>query len=194
MSRDTADRLPIGSGGRTNVDDGCAGTTATIDDLRSRIAAVERACTGDTDADLTELADAAEATAELRRASTRLDDLEARVAELESATQALRGYVGSIRAVNERVEGRADRALAATRETEGRDGPTRADPERGGPTQADRPGREPQTADREVPPEPNHSRAGSECCGTATQTDPIDRADDPTDDDSPLVDRLRDAL
>lgn len=193
MSRDTSDRLPVESGGRTNSDDGSTGTTVTIDDLRSRIAAVERACTGDTDPDLTDLADAAEATAELRRVSTRLDDLEARVDELESATQALRGYVGSIRAVNERVERRADRALAATRANTGRDGPTRADPDRG-PSPPDRPDREPSTADREVPAEPNPSRAGSECCGTPTQTDPIDRADAPTDDDSPLVERLRDAL
>ncbi|MXR41556.1 hypothetical protein GRX01_09425 [Halobaculum sp. WSA2] len=193
MSRDIADRLPIEDGEGTNTDDGSAATTATADNLRSRIAAVERACTGDTDADLTDLADAAEATAELRRASTRLDDLESRVAELESATQALRGYVGSIRAVNERVERRADRALAATRETEGRDGPTRADPDRES-SPPDLPDQEPSTAAREVPAEPNPSRAESECCGTATQTDPIDRADDPTDDDSPLVERLRDAL
>ena len=88
----------------------------SVEDLRNRIVAVERACTGEADAVLTDLADAAEATAELQRASTRLDELEARVAELESATQALRGYVGSIRAVNERVERRADRALAATQE------------------------------------------------------------------------------
>ncbi len=41
----------------------------------------------------------------------RLDDVENRVAELEAAVQALRGYVGSVRAVNEEVELRADRAL-----------------------------------------------------------------------------------
>lgn len=41
----------------------------------------------------------------------RLDDLETRVAELEAAVQALRGYVGSVRAINEDVERRADRAL-----------------------------------------------------------------------------------
>ena len=41
----------------------------------------------------------------------RLDDLEERVVELEAAVQALRGYVGSVRAVNEDVERRADRAF-----------------------------------------------------------------------------------
>jgi len=194
MSRDSSDRLPFENGGRTDTDDGSAGTTATIDDLRSRIAAVERACTGDTAADLTDLADAAEATAELRRASTRLDDLESRVAELESATQALRGYVGSIRAVNERVERRADRALAATRETGGRGGPTRADPDRGGPTRVDPPDLEPSTADREVPTGSDSPRSSSEGCEIAPATEPTDRTDDPTDDDLPLVERLRDAL
>jgi len=41
----------------------------------------------------------------------RLDDLETRVAELEAAVQAIRGYVGEVRAINEDVERRADRAL-----------------------------------------------------------------------------------
>ena len=41
----------------------------------------------------------------------RLDDLETRVAELEAAVRAIRGYVGEVRAINEDVERRADRAL-----------------------------------------------------------------------------------
>ncbi len=41
----------------------------------------------------------------------RLDDLDERVAELEAAVQALRGYVGTVRAVNDEIEHRADIAL-----------------------------------------------------------------------------------
>jgi hypothetical protein len=46
--------------------------------------------------------------------------VEKRVAELEAATQALRGYVGNVRSVNERVEERADAALARAEELDGR--------------------------------------------------------------------------
>ena len=38
--------------------------------------------------------------------------LESRVAELEAAIEALRGYAGSVRSINRTVERRADRALA----------------------------------------------------------------------------------
>ncbi|WP_119817276.1 DUF7310 family coiled-coil domain-containing protein [Halalkaliarchaeum desulfuricum] len=38
--------------------------------------------------------------------------LESRVAELEAATEALRGYAGSVRSVDREVERRADLALA----------------------------------------------------------------------------------
>lgn len=48
----------------------------------------------------------------------RLDDLESRVVELEAAVQALRGYVGSVRAINEDVESRADRAYRKARAVE----------------------------------------------------------------------------
>ncbi|WP_348611068.1 DUF7310 family coiled-coil domain-containing protein [Halobaculum rarum] len=178
MSRDTSDRLSPEDGRQTDTDTDSAGTTATVEDLRSRIAAVERACTDGTDADLTDLADAAEATAELQRASTRLDDLEARVAELESATQALRGYVGSIRAVNERVERRADRALAATREEPAEERPDQTCSEQTRPA-AGRP-----AIDGTANP--------ADVVGDVT-SDSTDGAGEP-DDDGPLVERLRDAL
>ena len=58
-----------------------------------------------------------------------LDEIETRVAELEAAVQALRGYVGSVRAVNEDVERRADRALRRAEALERHVGPTEADPE-----------------------------------------------------------------
>jgi chromosome segregation ATPase len=56
-----------------------------------------------------------------------LDEIETRVAELEAAVQALRGYVGSVRAVNEDVERRADRALRRAEALERHVGPTEAD-------------------------------------------------------------------
>ena len=55
-----------------------------------------------------------------------LDEIETRVAELEAAVQALRGYVGSVRAVNEDVERRADRALRRAEALERHVGPTEA--------------------------------------------------------------------
>jgi hypothetical protein len=80
-----------------------------LDELDERLTAVERALTdGDGepaafgDADRTALADLRE----------RLDDLEAQVADLDAATQALRGYVGNVRSVDRDIERRADAALA----------------------------------------------------------------------------------
>lgn len=61
------------------------------------------------------------------RTTDRIDDLEARLedaesslAELEAAVQALRGYAGKVRSVDERVEERADAALAAVETLEHR--------------------------------------------------------------------------
>ncbi|MFW6434968.1 MAG: DUF7310 family coiled-coil domain-containing protein [Halovenus sp.] len=87
------------------------------DALRERVDARERAVT-DGDCDLTALTDEAEAMQRLETVETQLDDLEDRVAELEAATQALRGYVGNVRSVNRDVEQRADAALAKARELE----------------------------------------------------------------------------
>jgi len=50
----------------------------------------------------------------------RVDDLEDRLAELEAAVQALRGYAGSVRSVNEGVRERADAAAAAVEDIEDR--------------------------------------------------------------------------
>jgi len=87
------------------------GASRNDDRLEERLRAVERALTGTDDA-VADLGDEASASAERKELSTRLDDLEERVEELEAATQAVRGYVGSIRSVNQAVERRADLALA----------------------------------------------------------------------------------
>lgn len=81
------------------------------DQLERRVAALERALTdGEGDAEaFAEGAARAERVADL---ADRVAELEDRVAELDAATQALRGYVGEVRAVNEEVEQRADLALS----------------------------------------------------------------------------------
>jgi hypothetical protein len=82
-----------------------------MDELEARIEALERAVT-EGDHDLSELATEGETRDRLAAVETELGDLADRVAELEAATQALRGYVGNVRAVNRDVEQRADAALA----------------------------------------------------------------------------------
>lgn len=81
-------------------------------DLDRRLRAVERALT-DGDHDVAGLQDATAIVERLDEAENRIDDLEERIAELDAATQAVRGYVGNVRSVNEAVEERADAALAA---------------------------------------------------------------------------------
>ncbi|WP_135827952.1 DUF7310 family coiled-coil domain-containing protein [Halorussus halobius] len=81
------------------------------DALADRLDAVERALT-DEDLSVPDLGDAAELTREVESLSARLDDIEDRLDDLDAATQALRGYVGNVRAVNDEVERRADAALA----------------------------------------------------------------------------------
>lgn len=78
--------------------------------LEERLAAVERTLT-DGDHDLTALEDVGETVDRLDALDAETDTLDERIAELEAATQALRGYVGNIRATNNEVEQRADLAL-----------------------------------------------------------------------------------
>jgi len=78
--------------------------------LAERVAAVERAIT-DGETDLAGLADEAAAAQRLDDLADRVAELEDACDELEAATQALRGYVGNVRAVNQEVQGRADLAL-----------------------------------------------------------------------------------
>jgi len=79
--------------------------------FEERLAAVERALT-DGDHDCSALAEGAAAADRVSTLESRVEELTDRVAELEAATQALRGYVGNVRAVNDEVEQRAEEALA----------------------------------------------------------------------------------
>ena len=90
-----------------------------VETLSERLRTVERAVT-EGDHTFPEVDDIAELTERLEAVEQRLDELDERTTELEGATQALRGYVGNVRSVNERVEGRADTALAATERLERR--------------------------------------------------------------------------
>lgn len=83
-----------------------------MDDLRERVAAVERALT-DGDGDLSALAEGAARAERVADLEATVADLREDVTELEAATQALRGYVGNVRSVNEDVEQRAETAVAA---------------------------------------------------------------------------------
>lgn len=79
--------------------------------FEDRLAAVERALT-DGDHDCSALAEGAATAERVTALEADVEELADRVAELEAATQALRGYVGNVRSVNEEVEQRADTALA----------------------------------------------------------------------------------
>lgn len=87
--------------------------------LDRRLGAVERAISGD-DRDLEALASTGDLARRVEALEEELEAAEDRISELEAATQALRGYVGSIRSVNEDVEQRADAAIAAVDRLEGR--------------------------------------------------------------------------
>ncbi|MBV0901477.1 DUF7310 family coiled-coil domain-containing protein [Haloarcula salina] len=90
-----------------------------VETLAERLQAVERAVT-DGETEFPEVTDRGEFEDRIDGLEGRVDDLETRTAELEAATQALRGYVGNVRAVNEDVESRANAALAAVDRLEAR--------------------------------------------------------------------------
>lgn len=83
-----------------------------MEDLQERISALERAVTDD-DHDLSALSEAGEHAARLTALEEQVADIADSVAELDAATQAIRGYMGNIKAVNRDVEQRADAALAS---------------------------------------------------------------------------------
>ncbi|WP_410765433.1 hypothetical protein [Haloferax sp. DFSO60] len=79
--------------------------------LSARLDAVERTLTGD-DVAISSLEDAAAVESRLSNLETTANELSERMDEVDAATQAVRGYLGGIRAVNEDVERRANAALA----------------------------------------------------------------------------------
>jgi chromosome segregation ATPase len=80
------------------------------EEITERLAAVERRLTDDADP----AADAASVAARVSALEARADDLDDRLAAVESGLDALRGLVGEVERVDDRVERRADAAVART--------------------------------------------------------------------------------
>lgn len=80
-------------------------------DLAARLDAVERTIT-DGDADFSSLEDLAAIERRVTELESAVESLTDRLDEMDAATQAMRGYLGGVRAVNEDVERRANAALA----------------------------------------------------------------------------------
>jgi hypothetical protein len=89
------------------------------DDLTDRVETLERAITGE-EYDLSALSTDADALDRVSQLEERAEKIETQIEELEAVTQALRGYVGNIRAVNEDVENRAETALSKVENLENR--------------------------------------------------------------------------
>ncbi|MFA9515850.1 hypothetical protein ACERIT_01285 [Halopenitus sp. H-Gu1] len=88
------------------------------DRLVDRVDAIERALTGEGDGAVVDLSDRTELDARVNDLDSRVETMAERLDELAAATQAVRGYVGSIRAVNREIESRADLALATAERVE----------------------------------------------------------------------------
>ena len=123
-----------------------------IETLAERLRTVERAVTDGT-TEFPEVTELAELENRMDTVEGRLADIDERTAELEAATQALRGYVGNIRSVNEDVEQRADAALAATDRLE-----VRLDEELASPSVKEPAPRMADVLDRPEPPRPGPGR------------------------------------
>lgn len=90
-----------------------------IDDLDERLRAVERTLT-ESETAVSDLDDRAELTARLDDLEAEVADLAERVDELDAGLQAVRGYVGNVRQVDEDIERRADAAIATVERLEAR--------------------------------------------------------------------------
>jgi chromosome segregation ATPase len=165
-----------------------------VETLAERVSTVERAVT-DGECEFPEATELSDVEGRLAAVEDRLDELGERVDELDAATQAVRGYVGNVRSVNEDVEQRADTALAATERLERRldeiaagrrsDGPQHssgADERRSdhGPRRADDP------IERHTGHEPRGDGFGQAESDTDDETD--------TTPDAGVVERIRSLL
>lgn len=97
------------------------------DRLTDRLQAVERALTG-SDQTVSDLEDVATLNRQMKTLTTQLETIEQRLDRLDAAVQAVRGYVGQQKAVNDDVERRADAALAAIDRVERELDTTRQEP------------------------------------------------------------------
>lgn len=86
-------------------------TPDRTDELASRLSAVERTLTG-ADTDVSSLEDVAAIEGRISDLESAVASLSDRLDDVDAATQAIRGYVGGVRTVNEDVERRANAALA----------------------------------------------------------------------------------
>ncbi|ELZ91819.1 hypothetical protein C440_15944 [Haloferax mucosum ATCC BAA-1512] len=94
-----------------DTDGNAPAATDRTAELVSRLDAVERTLTG-TDTDLSNLEDLAAVEARVADLESTVETLTDRIDEVDAATQAIRGYLGGVRTVNEDVERRANAALA----------------------------------------------------------------------------------
>lgn len=172
-------------------------------EIKERLRAVERALTGG-EASVSDITTGATAAAEREAIESRLDDLESRVEELEAATQAIRGYVGSVRAVNREVERRADLALARASDNGGKAELNQHDVSSDGSTQRDDaiPTDESiedvpsdSALNAALPQDRHHGEAAAGSTSDGVDRDVLDQADD--NDGSwrdEALDRLRESL
>ncbi|WP_256298784.1 DUF7310 family coiled-coil domain-containing protein [Haloarchaeobius salinus] len=180
------------------------------DTLEDRLRAVERALDGSTDRAASVTTTPDEPNADHRSArrhderegdrldefESRLDDAETTLSEVEAAVQALRGYAGKVRSVDERVEERADAALAAVETLE-----VRVDELETAPTQSrehrepSHDGHCPHCDDQQDDDRPTTGRR-DRTLDAEWPTSPAPRfeSEDDTDADPGLLARLRDLL
>jgi len=150
-----------------------------VETLAERVSTVERAVT-DGECEFPDATELSEIERRLATVEDRLDELTERVDELDAATQAVRGYVGNVRSVNEDVEQRADTALAATERLERRLDKVAAGrrpdaPHHSSGSDERRAGHEPRRAVEptgpHADPDPHGDRLGSSDSSTDDETD-----------------------